>query len=195
MNVPSERFNEILDRLASDEMLEGKGRGNEIGFYVFDYLPEDELKIRDAIPFLLQQLPRRRKGLRVGHVNLFDLIIDHLEERKLLDKAIEQARKKGDAFLLNALSDPLDPRKIARVLEEEYPIAEYDLFLLSGAGSVFPLLRTHTLLNNLHPILKDKPLVLFFPGTYDGLSLNLFGKLEEDNYYRAFRLMPDRGHR
>jgi hypothetical protein len=133
--------------------------------------------------------------LRVGHVNLFDLIIDHLEERKLLDKAIEQARKKGDAFLLNALSDPLDPRKIARVLEEEYPIAEYDLFLLSGAGSVFPLLRTHTLLNNLHPILKDKPLVLFFPGTYDGLSLNLFGKLEEDNYYRAFRLMPDRGHR
>jgi len=28
MNVPSERFNEILDRLASDEMLEGKGRGN-----------------------------------------------------------------------------------------------------------------------------------------------------------------------
>jgi len=196
MNVPSERFNEILDRLASDEMLEGKGRGNEIGFYVFDYLPEDELKIREAIPFLLRQLPLRRKGLRVGHVNLFDLVIDYLEKRNLLVRAIEQARKKGDAFLLTkALSGPLDPQKIARVLEQKYPIADYDLFILSGAGSVFPLLRTHTLLNSLHSILKDKPLVLFFPGTYDGLSLNLFGKLKEDNYYRAFRLMPDRGHR
>jgi hypothetical protein len=117
MNVASQKFNEILDRLTSDEMLEGRGRGNEIGFYIFDYLPEDELKIREAIPFLVQHLPRRRPGLRVAHVNLFDLIIEHLEERKLLDKAIEQARKKGDGFLLKALANPLDRQKIARVNE------------------------------------------------------------------------------
>jgi hypothetical protein len=64
MNVASQKFNDILDRLTSNEMLEGKGRGNEIGFYIFDYLPEDELKIREAIPFLMQHLPRRRVGLR-----------------------------------------------------------------------------------------------------------------------------------
>jgi hypothetical protein len=106
MNVPSERFNEILDRLTSDDMLEGKGRGNEIGFYVFDFLPEDELRIRDAIPFLLQQLPRRRKGLRVGHVNIFDLVIDYLDERKLLHKAIEQARKKGRCLFAEGIVRP-----------------------------------------------------------------------------------------
>ncbi|WP_441252097.1 DUF1788 domain-containing protein [Tardiphaga sp. 71_E8_N1_1] len=193
MNVAYQKFNDILDRLTSNEMLEGRGRGNEIGFYIFDYLPEDELNIREAIPFLLQNLPRRRPGLRVAHVNLFDLIIEHLEERKLLAKAIEQARKKGDGFLLKALANPLAPQKIARVFEQKCPPDDYDLFLLSGAGSVFPVLRTHSLLTALHPVIQDKPLVLFFPGTYDGLSLKLFGKLKDDNYYRAFKLLPDRG--
>jgi hypothetical protein len=195
MNVPSERFNEILDRLASEEMLAGKGRGNEIGFYIFDYRPEDELKIREAIPFLLQQLPKRRPGLRVGHVNLFDLIIDHLEDRKLLDKAIDKARKAGDNSLLEALKGPLSAEKLAHVFEEKCPPADYDLFLLSGAGSAFPILRTHNLLTALQPVIKEKPLVLFFPGTYDGQSLKLFGKLKDDNYYRAFKLLPDRGQR
>jgi hypothetical protein len=30
---------------------------------------------------------------------------------------------------------------------------------------------------------------MFYPGRYDGLSLKLFNKLSDDNYYRAFRLV------
>ncbi len=37
-------------------------------------------------------------------------------------------------------------------------------------------------------MLKDRPTVMFFPGIYDGTSLSLFGKLKDDNYYRAFNL-------
>lgn len=67
---------------------------------------------------------------------------------------------------------------------------QYDLVLLSGIGSSYPLLRSHSLLNNLHPVMGKTPLVMFFPGRYDGQSLRLFGMLKDDNYYRAFKLVP-----
>ena len=57
-------------------------------------------------------------------------------------------------------------------------------------GSVYPMLRSHSLLNNLHRIMGDKPLVMFYPGAYDGQSLRLFDKLPAENYYRAFKLIP-----
>jgi hypothetical protein len=34
-----ERLNRILPRLTSNELLNNKGLGNEIGFYIFDYPP------------------------------------------------------------------------------------------------------------------------------------------------------------
>ncbi len=53
------------------------------------------------------------------------------------------------------------------------------------------MLRTHTLLSALHPIMGKTPLLMFFPGRYDGHSLRLFNTLAEDHYYRAFRLVPE----
>ena len=52
------------------------------------------------------------------------------------------------------------------------------------------MLRTHTLLSALHPHMRDTPLLMLYPGRYDGQSLRLFGKLSDNNYYRAFRLVP-----
>ncbi len=66
-----------------------------------------------------------------------------------------------------------------------------DLLVLTGVGAVYPMLRTHTLLSALHPIMGSTPLLMFFPGRYDGHSLRLFNTLAEDHYYRAFRLVPD----
>ena len=63
-----------------------------------------------------------------------------------------------------------------------------NIFFLTGIGQVYPFLRSHTVLNNLQNSVKDRPTVMFFPGIYDGTSLSLFGKLKDDNYYRAFNL-------
>lgn len=185
-----ERLDKVLDRLTSDELLSGRGLGNEIGFYIFDYPPEREMAVREHIEFLLAQVPKRRPEVRVKHVNLFDLVIDHLQSRNLLDKALEQARRKGDAFLVKALEQPLHGSKLAKVFEKFCDLEKHDLFLTSGVGAIYPLLRTHTLLNNLHHVMRHKPLVMFFPGRYDGQSLRLFGQLKDDNYYRAFKLVP-----
>jgi hypothetical protein len=184
-----QRLNRILGRIISDDFLHGRGLGNEIPFYAFDYPPEQELAVREHIAFLLEQIPKQRPNLRIAQVNLFDLIIQTLKARHFYDKALTKQRQQGDAALLKALAAPLDASKLAATLIDQVDPATKDLVLISGVGSAYPLLRTHNLLNNLHAGMGSTPLVLFYPGVYDGQSLRLFGLLQDKPYYRAFRLV------
>jgi hypothetical protein len=91
----NERLNQILPKLTSSDLLTNQGLGNEIGFWIFDYPPE-EMAVRaflqDVVLPALAGISRRSRS---GDVNLFDLVIGLLEERKLLDKAIEMQRTQG----------------------------------------------------------------------------------------------------
>ena len=98
-------------------------------------------------------------------------------------------KQKGDAEVLKALKGPLGADKIAKAFVEEAEPQAHDLVLISGVGNAYPLLRSHNLLNNLHSLMVDTPLVMFYPGIYTGQGLTLFGKLKETNYYRAFQLV------
>jgi len=100
-------------------------------------------------------------------------------------------QSKGDESALSALRSVLKEDKLAKKIAEQFDIANLDLLILTGVGSVYPMLRTHTLLSALHPIMRNTPLLMFFPGKYDGTSLRLFNTLAEDHYYRAFRLIPE----
>lgn len=80
--------------------------------------------------------------------------------------------------------------KIAEVIAAQ----PHDVIFLSGVGEVYPYIRSHNVLNNLQSRAKDKPTVLFFPGSYThstatGGSLDLFGLLHDDKYYRAFNIL------
>jgi hypothetical protein len=185
----TERLNGIFPKVISEEFLCGSGIGNEISFYIFDYPPESELRIRNHIDFLMDHILRQRPELRVKHINLLGLVVEYLTERKLLDRCLKMQQEKGDEYLLRALAPVLDAEKIAEVFAAAAEPDRHDLVLVSGVGSVFPLLRSHNLLNNLHSKMGKTPLVMFYPGRYDGQSLRLFGKLKGDNYYRAFRLV------
>ena len=186
----TDRLNQILPTITSEAFLRGTGLGNEIAFYIFDYPPEAELRVREHIQFVLDHLPRTRPGLRVSHVHLLDFVLTYLRQRRLLDKAIAMQKTKGDAFVLRQLATILHPNKIAPMFAEVAQPEQHDLLLVSGVGSVYPLLRVHTLLNNLHAVMGQTPLVLFYPGRYDGQALRLFGKLTNASYYRAFKLVP-----
>jgi hypothetical protein len=189
-NPLNERLNRIKDRITSDEFLSGSGIGNEIAFYVFDYPPEDELLVRDYLRTLIDHIPKQKHGLRVKHIDLFEFVLDYLKSRKLLDKAVQMQREKGDEALKKALAGPLHESKLAAYFAEVAQPQQHDLVIVSGVGSVWPLLRSHVLLNNLQPVMGKTPLVIFYPGRYDGQSLRLFGKLKNANYYRAFKLVP-----
>lgn len=187
-----ERLNLILPKIRSDDFLSSKGLGNEIGFWIFDYPPEREADMRDFLDnTVLPALKKTQPPLRVAHLNLFHLITSLLEERNLLDKVFEMQQTKGDEAVLAALRPVLKEDKLAQKIVQQINLNETDVFIITGVGSAYPMLRTHTLLSALHPLMGDTPLLMFFPGTYDGYSLKLFNKLSEDHYYRAFRLVPD----
>jgi len=187
-----ERLNQILPRVTSRDFLDSKGLGNEIGFWVFDYPPEHEMDVRaflsgTVLPALVKQVP----PIHAATVDLLQLVTELLEERNLLDKAMEMQQSKGDDSALAALRSVLKEDKLAQKIAAKFDIPGLDLLILTGVGAVYPMLRTHTLLSALHPIMGTTPLLLFFPGRYDGHSLRLFNTLAEDHYYRAFRLVPE----
>jgi hypothetical protein len=187
-----ERLNQILPRVTSRDFLDSKGLGNEIGFWIFDYPPDREIDVRDFVgSTVLQALAKQVPPLRTATVNLLQLVTSQLEERKLLDKVMDMQSGKGDDSTLAALRSVLKEDKLAQKIAAQHDVPNLDLLIITGVGAVYPMLRTHTLLSALHPIMGNTPLLMFFPGRYDGHSLRLFNTLAEDHYYRAFRLVPE----
>lgn len=185
-----DRLNQIPDKILTEEFLKSQGLGNEIGFWIFDYAPEDELQVRDHLRFLENFLTKKHSHLKVVNINLLQAMRDYLDQRNFTDKAIQMQKAKGDQALLKALSGPLHMDKFTPFLMEHCRADEHDVVLITGVGSVWPVLRAHNLLNKLHALLGHKPLVLFYPGYYSGQSLALFNRISSNNYYRAFKLVP-----
>lgn len=187
-----ERLNQILPRITSQDFLHSKGLGNEIGFWIFDYPPDREMDVRSFLSgTVVPALGKQNPPIRCAVVDLLQLVTGLLEERKLLDKAIAMQQSKGNDGALAALRSVLKEDKLAQKIASQHDIPALDLLVLTGVGAVYPMLRTHTLLSALHPIMGKTPLLMFFPGRYDGHALRLFNTLAEDHYYRAFRLVPE----
>ena len=184
------RLDQILEKITSTDFLTKRGLGGDLDFHIFDYLPEHELQVRSHITFLLQQLEKNHTNLHVVHINLLSVLMDYLKERNFTQKIIELQKTKGDDALLKALKGPLHMDKFVPFLIKNTNFDQQDIVLVSGVGSVWPLLSAHNLLNNLHAKLGHSPMVMFYPGKYTGQSLSLFGLNKSNNYYRAFRLIP-----
>ena len=186
-----QRLNLILENITTNEFLSNQGLGNEIGFWIFDYKPSDELIIREYFGILESTFSKNHPNLSLLNINLLDSVIAYLQEKKLLDKSIQMQATKGDDALFKALKAVLHMDKFVPFLLKQYDVNRSDIIVMSGIGSVFPLLRAHNLLNSLHAELGHKPLIMFYPGKYDGQTLQLFDKLSSNNYYRAFKLIPE----
>ncbi len=187
------KFETIYKQLSSDKFLQKKGLSGEIPFFISTYNPEQEDDITSKIKTLINRL--QINGITALEINLYDVVIDILEERNLLDKIASTEKSMGKTKLFSSLQNVLDAeRHLIPNIEER--IAKSDaanvenssMVLLTGVGAVFPYIRSHTVLNNLQNSIKDRPMLLFFPGLYDGHTLNLFGKMKDDNYYRAFNI-------
>ena len=190
----AERLDAIRERLDNDDFLNNRGLGNEIGFYIFDYPPQFELMVRDYLALLVGRMAKL--GRRFVHLNLFDEMLAMLQERKLLDKAFELEKKKGIDELAKALKGPLEQGRVAQHLVKKMDPSAQEFVLLSGLGQCWPLLRGHSLLNALHAHMGETPLVLFYPGRYNGLELYPFdldtAEVAPANYYRALQLVPQK---
>ncbi len=185
----TERLNQIYDQITKEDFLKCRGLGNEIAFYIFDYPPEEEIKVREHIDLTLKRI-KSQTCLKVADINLFEFIVEHLKNRKIFDKSCEIEAKKGTKELEKAIVANLKPENLVKLFKEKVRPEDYDLVIVRGVGNAWPLVRAHSLLNNLQPVMENKPLVLLYPGDYNGISVRLFGKIKSKPYYRAFRLIP-----
>ena len=145
----------------------------------------------------VSRLASHHPDLRVLHLDLFDVVLDYLKARNLFDKTLRMQEEKGDAAVLKALKGPLAAEKIRDAIAAAHDPSHHDLVLLSGVGSMWPMMRVHGLLNCLHTVMGHTPLVLFYPGSFDGTTLKLFGRItagtpspHAKHHYRAFSLIP-----
>ncbi|WP_252235885.1 DUF1788 domain-containing protein [Clostridium sp. ZS1] len=184
------RLDEILPKVVEPNFRENKGLGNEIGFYIFDYNPEEELLVRDRVNFIKEKV-KNAYGLNIKEFDLYEIILEILESKGYLQKNFQIEEKKGSEQVFNAtktaLRLTLDNDLVVQYIKDR--LEDSDIVFLTGVGKAWPIIRSHTILNNLHRIVEKQPLVMFFPGKYEGGSLMLFNYLKDDNYYRAFKLI------
>lgn len=188
----------LEDRLDKAEQLmrrpsfrQNKGLGNEVGYYIFDYPAEEELLVRERINYMKKKNEASADEYRIVVYDLYELMIGILKDKGYLEKCYDFERKKGFERITKAVGNTLritaKDSLIVNHIKENTP--EKAIVFLTGIGKCYPILRSHTILNNLHQVIDHVPVVMFYPGKYSGQDLQLFGEIKDDNYYRAFKLV------
>ncbi len=187
----NQRLDLIKPKILEKSFRVGKGLGNEINFWIFDYNAEDELIVRSHIDYLVQSINIEHSDVRIVHFDLYRMMIEILREKGYFDKTLEMEKTKGSMAIIEPIKQTLrmtQPENLIVSKISESIESDKDIIFLSGVGKAWPVIRSHTVLNNLHPRIDNTPVVMFFPGVYEG-ELRLFGDITDDNYYRAFKLI------
>jgi hypothetical protein len=187
-----DRFQHLLAVISGQRFLQKQGLGNEVPFFICPYKPEESIQMERLQRQLINQLSQT--GVRVLEINLYDLSIEILKDRGIWEQVLEMEASVSKDQLKELLQGVLDPEAhLVPAMAAKLANNEFDVLFLAGVGEVFPYIRSHNVLNNLQSTAKEKPTVMFFPGDYthsleSGASLDLFGKLHDDKYYRAFNI-------
>ena len=191
MKTIEERLDILEEKMRAESFRTNTGLGNEVGYYVFDYEPQQELAVRKRIQDLDQSNTTLKYGYQLIVYDLYELMLKLLDEEEVLEDLKDLEEEEGTEYVFSAISDTLQfddqgSLIVNYVLEHTPPDS---VVFLTGVGKRFPILRAHKVLNNLHQVMDHCPVVLFYPGRYNGNSLNIFNEMKEDNYYRAFPLV------
>jgi hypothetical protein len=188
-----QRVEHLFEVVTSQRFLTKQGLGNEVPFFICPFPAEEGLSMNEDRRALVTRITHA--GVKVLDLSLYDLSLGILEERGILDQVLEIEPDSEKSEIRELLQSVLDPTanlipKIGQAIAD----TPHDVIFLSGVGEVYPYIRSHNVLNNLQSTAKDKPTVLFFPGSYThalatGASLELFGRLHDDKYYRAFNIL------
>ena len=187
--TPKERSEHLFKVITSERFLTKQGLGNEVPFFICPFPAREGLSMNKDREDLVTRVTHA--GFTVLDLSLYDLSLELLEERGILKEIFEIEQETEKAELKELLQNVLDPQQhLIPKIGEAIDAHPHDVIFLSGVGEVYPFIRSHNVLNNLQSTAKDRPTVLFFPGSYThalatGAALDLFGLLHDDKYYRA----------
>jgi len=186
-----ERLNKAEALMKRPAFRQNKGLGNEVGYYIFDYPAEHEMLVRERIEYMRSKNEKSGDEYRIVVFDLYEIMINILKEKGYLEKCYEFEQKKGFDRITKSVGNMLritsTDSLIINHIKANTP--EKAIIFIVGIGKCYPILRSHTILNNMHQVIDNVPVVMFYPGKYSGLDLVLFGEIKDDNYYRAFKLV------
>ena len=187
------RSDHLYKVMSSQQFLQMQGLNNEIPFFIFPFKPQEQDEIEKMGKALIKKL--ELKGVRILKINLYDLSLDLLKQRKILNQFIQNEESYSKRDSLDDLQGVLDTSKyLVPEISKRMSEQPFKILFITGVGEVFPYIRSHNLLNNLQRVATDHPTVLWFPGEYtftpEGRSsLKLFTCLPDNAYYRAFNIL------
>ena len=187
-----QRYEHLLNVMSSNRFKNKEGLGNEVPFFICPFKPKETLEIQTLYQQLINKLTQL--GTPILEINLYDLAIKILKENDDWDYYIKEETNMSKDRFKEELQSILDIETVfTPAIEDIMKDSNFDVMFVTGVGEVFPYIRSHNILNNLQKVAKEKPTVMFFPGDYkhsveSGASLELFEKLRDDKYYRAFNI-------
>lgn len=187
-----ERFQYLLARISSQRFLHKQGLGNEVPFFICPFDPKEGVEMQKMAHQLANRLGQN--GVRVLEINLYDLSVELLHQRGIWERLLQMEETVSKEQFKELLQGVLDPEShLVPAIGQKMSQQPFDVMFITGVGEVFPYIRSHNVLNNLQSTAKDQPTLMFFPGKYTqsletGASLDLFGLLHDDKYYRAFNI-------
>ena len=111
------------------------------------------------------------------------------DENRITDRIPKMEERKGGENLLRQMSGVVTKDEFIAKAQFEGRTPGKDVLLITGVGEAFPFIRVHTLLEALQPAFPDIPILVMYPGKYDGRFVRLFDKMEPNPYYRAFNIV------
>ena len=186
----TQKITELKIKLASVNNLNENKMAGDLKFYIFDYDPIDEIRVREEI------IKAKNANSEIVLFDLYDLMIDIIDENGYLDNIKTLEREYDKALLLHEVFQPMlaleqTGNAILNKFQDSVSDDGNHIVLITGVGKSFPIIRSHTILNNLQSIFKKNPVVMIFPGKFSvkNRHLKLFNRLDDDNYYRAFPII------
>jgi hypothetical protein len=185
---PADAKEYIADKLCDDTLLGRSGYKMYESKYVVPYNPAEASNYKEVIHELMNDLPGR--GVIPAEVNLYDIVLDYLDEQGLWEVFKEREGELDTQTLIETLQATvtIEGVIIPRVEQQLEDAGNYDIAFITGVGEVYPFVRTHHILDELE---TDKPLVLWFPGEFerkpDGRTvMNVLSvNADQGGYYRA----------
>ena len=185
MNDIMNNLNKIPARLSEEAFLTNKGLSNEVGIHVFCYDPKDELTVRAYFDVLQK---KRDVPYHLIECDLYRIFLQICKEKHILRSIPNMEERKGKEYLFEQLQKVATPEAFVEKMEYESH-NKGDVLLITGVGKVYPFMRSHKILDNIQHIFADIPVLMLYPGTFNGQDLILFDRFLDGHYYRAFNLL------
>ena len=159
------RLDNVRQMVQSQDFLEGKGLSNEVNIRIFCYEPRDEMAVRHFIEQLSTDMTL---GCQLRICNLYQIFLGICEGMDILDAIPDMEEEDGHDYLLEQLQSTIGVDEIVQKIQSE-PFQPGEVLVLTGFA--------------------ERPVLVFYPGTFNDQQLRLFNCLKPNNYYRAFNVV------